>query len=137
MSHAKDAKRAKPQATLTEDDYNRLSGLVRSAAHAAPEVVHALEAELDRARVVANGHAPRAALMGREVEYRDDTTGRDHTVRLVFPAEADIAKGNISILTPIGAALIGLKAGDSMDWETPNGEPRRLTVLAVHAARDE
>lgn len=135
MPHSRHAPR-KPQVTLTEDDYNRLSGLVKSAAHAAPEIVHALSQELDRARVVANGHAPRAALMGREVEYRDDSTGRNHTVRLVFPANADIDKGRISILTPIGAALIGLKAGDSMDWETPTGEHRRLTVLAVHEGHD-
>ena len=61
----------------------------------------------------------------------DDTTGKVQTVTLVYPEEADISQGKISILTPIGTALIGLHAGHSITWETRSGELRRLTVLQV------
>jgi regulator of nucleoside diphosphate kinase len=50
---------------------------------------------------------------------------------LVFPGQADIAAGKISILTPIGAALIGLSQGQSIDWKTRDGRSRQLTILSV------
>jgi regulator of nucleoside diphosphate kinase len=65
------------------------------------------------------------------VEFRDDTTGKVQTVTLVYPEDADISKGRISVLTPIGTALIGVRAGDSISWETRTGDLRRLTVLQV------
>jgi regulator of nucleoside diphosphate kinase len=69
--------------------------------------------------------------MGCEVEFRDDTTGKVQTVTLVYPEDADISQGKISVLTPIGAALIGVRVGHSITWETRTGEMRRLTVLQV------
>ena len=54
-------------------------------------------------------------------------------VTLVFPGEADIAQGKISILTPIGAALIGLSAGQSIDWTARDGRIHRLKVESVEA----
>jgi regulator of nucleoside diphosphate kinase len=69
--------------------------------------------------------------IGSEVSFRDEVRGREQTVTVVLPADADIAKGRVSVLTPIGAALIGLRAGASIGWETREGEERRLTVLAV------
>jgi regulator of nucleoside diphosphate kinase len=71
--------------------------------------------------------------MGCEVDFRDDMTGRVQTVTLVYPQEADISKGRISVLTPIGTALIGLPVGKSIDWATRTGETKRLTVLKVCA----
>jgi regulator of nucleoside diphosphate kinase len=55
-------------------------------------------------------------------------------VTLVYPGEADIGQGRISVLTPVGAALIGLSKGQSIDWATRTGETRRLTVIEVHEA---
>ena len=49
--------------------------------------------------------------IGSQVSFRDEVTGREQTVSIVLPADADIAAGRVSVLTPIGAALIGLKAG--------------------------
>ena len=69
--------------------------------------------------------------MGCRIEFRDNATGKVQTVTLVYPGEADIARGRISVLTPIGAALIGLSAGQSIDWETRSGSIKRLTVLDV------
>ena len=74
---------------------------------------------------------PTRVCMGFEVAYRDDTTGRVQTVTLVYPNEADIAKGRASVLTPIGTALIGLAVGKSINWTTRTGEMKRLTVLEV------
>jgi regulator of nucleoside diphosphate kinase len=69
--------------------------------------------------------------MNSEVEFRDDTTGKVQRVTLVYPEEADISQRKISVLTPIGTALIGLPSGGSITWETPSGEVRQMTVLSV------
>ena len=69
--------------------------------------------------------------IGRAVTYRDESTGQEKTVAPVFPEDADIARGRISILTPIGVALIGLAEGASLHWDTRDGKRRVLTVLHV------
>jgi regulator of nucleoside diphosphate kinase len=69
--------------------------------------------------------------MNSKVEFRDDTTGKVKMVTLVYPDQADISQGKVSVLTPVGTALIGLRAGDSITWEAPNGQGRQLTVLSV------
>jgi regulator of nucleoside diphosphate kinase len=68
--------------------------------------------------------------MGSTVEFRADN-GQQRTVTLVFPGDADIAEGKISILTPIGTALIGLSPGQSISWAARDGRRQRLTVLKV------
>lgn len=125
--------RKKPRITLTAMDHERLLQLAEAAANTIPDVAAELMEELDRAHVLPKGrHAVDVVCMGSEVEFRDDITGRAQTVILVYPNEADIAQGKISILTPIGTALIGLPVGQSIDWTTRNGETKRLTVLQVH-----
>jgi regulator of nucleoside diphosphate kinase len=122
----------KPRITLTAADYEKLSTLAEAAMHTMPDVARELSAELDRAHILAEGKQRADAVhMGCEVDFRDDTTGRVQTVTLVYPHEADISKGQISVLTPIGTALIGLPLGQSIDWTTRTGESRRLTVLQV------
>jgi regulator of nucleoside diphosphate kinase len=71
--------------------------------------------------------------MGSRVTFRDDVTGQVRTVKLVYPGEADVAQGTISVLTPIGAALIGLSVSQSIEWDTVSGGRRSLTVLAADA----
>lgn len=123
---------AKPRITLTATDHEKLSALANAAANTMPEVAAELAEELDRAHVLAKGRHPvDTVCMGCEVEFRDDMTGRVQTVTLVYPNEADIAKGRISVLTPIGTALIGLAVGKSIDWITRNGDSKRLTVMQV------
>jgi regulator of nucleoside diphosphate kinase len=68
--------------------------------------------------------------MGSEVEFRDDT-GKVQTVTLVYPGEADISQRKISVLTPVGTALIGVRVGDAITWKTRSGDLRRLTVIQV------
>jgi regulator of nucleoside diphosphate kinase len=69
--------------------------------------------------------------IGSEVSFRDEASGRVQRVTIVLPPDADIDRQRVSVLTPIGAALIGLARGASIGWETREGEERRLTVLEV------
>lgn len=128
----KSAAGAKPRIALTAADHEKLSVLANAAANTMPDVAAELADELDRAHVLPQGrYASDTVCMGCEVDFRDDMTGRVQSVTLVYPQEADISKGRISVLTPIGTALIGLPVGKSIDWTTRTSELRRLTVLQV------
>jgi regulator of nucleoside diphosphate kinase len=121
---------ARPRITLSLNDYERLSLLARAAESRMPDLVAALAEDLERAHVLPNGAREQTVFMGSEVEFRDDS-GKVQTVTLVYPGDADISLRRISVLTPVGAALIGLSAGDSVTCETRNGDARELTVLKV------
>jgi regulator of nucleoside diphosphate kinase len=123
----------KPAISITRSDYERLSRLTQSNAVRNPDVADELLAELDRARVVEDGRiASGTVRMGSTLHFTSDL-GEDMRVTLAFPGEADIAQGKISILTPIGAALIGLSAGQSIDWTARDGRIHRLKVESVEA----
>ena len=109
-----------------------LAGARSTTTSSRADVAAILTEELDRAHVLAEGRRPEHTVcMGCEVAFRDDTTGKVQTATLVYPGEADISKGKISVLTPIGTALIGLRAGGSITCETRTGDLRRLTVLQL------
>jgi regulator of nucleoside diphosphate kinase len=131
--------RAKPTIILSAEDYERLSALANAARKRMPDLANELADEVDRAHVLAKGkHPQHIVCMNSEVEFRDDTIGKVQMVTLVYPEDADITQRKISVLTPVGTALIGLRTGQSITWEAPNGELRQLTVLSVrepHAAR--
>jgi regulator of nucleoside diphosphate kinase len=123
----------KPAISITRSDYEGLSRLAQSHVARNPDVADALLAELDRARVMEDGRiASETVRMGSTLHFTSDL-GEDMRVTLVFPGEADIAQGKISILTPIGAALIGLSAGQSIDWTARDGRIHRLKVESVEA----
>ncbi|WP_264051491.1 nucleoside diphosphate kinase regulator [Methylobacterium flocculans] len=125
-------KMTKPHIKMTKDDHERLARLASFAADRVPEVASFLADEVDRAKIVGDRACVSGLVqMGSQVEFRDDTTGKVQTVTLVYPGEADIEQGRVSVLTPIGAALIGLTLGQSMDWLTRTGTVKRLTVLDV------
>lgn len=69
--------------------------------------------------------------MESEVVFRDDISMQERSVTLVYPEAADVDTGKISILTPIGAALIGLSVGQTIEFQTPGGRWRSLTVMRV------
>ena len=112
--------------------HERLAQLAEAAAGTAPATAEFLAGEIERATVVPDT-APLAGIVGMESEviFRDDATGLQKQVTLVYPKSADIEAGRISVLTPIGAALIGLSAGQAISFETPSGELRSLTVMEV------
>ena len=93
--------------------------------------------EIDRARVVAGARMPADVVgIGNRVRYRDETTGREQTVSLVWPEASDITSGRVSVVTPIGVALLGLKQGARFDWRRRDGELRTLCVLEVLPASE-
>ena len=123
--------RREPAITLSRTDHSRLSRLAETASDRNPAVADGLLAELDRARVVADSSlADDVVRMGSTLRFTTDA-GEARTVTLVYPGEADIAAGKVSVLTPIGAALIGLSANQSIDWTALDGRIHRLTVESV------
>ncbi|MCA2009728.1 nucleoside diphosphate kinase regulator [Tritonibacter mobilis] len=122
----------RPRVVIGDDSLARLEALAEGAIQRNPDLADRLLGEIGRARIVAEAKVPQNVVaIGRAVTYRDETTGQDKTVIPVYPEEADIARGRISILTPIGVALIGLAEGASLYWDTRDGERRVLTVLDV------
>ncbi len=121
-----------PPIVLTAADHDRLSGLAEAATALVPDVYDYLTAELERAVVVESDEIPPVVVtMGARVAYRDEATGQERTVALVYPQDADLEAGRVSVLTPVGAALIGVAEGQSITWYTRQGEAKTLTVLAV------
>ncbi len=125
-----------PEILVTTSEHARLTTLAEHAVERNQSVATAerLLDELSRARIVADDALPDDAIaVGREIDYTDQHTGRTHTVRLVNPPDADIDAGRISVLSPIGAALLGLSVGQSIDWPVPDGSMRRVEVRAVRS----
>ena len=121
-----------PKIVIPARDYARLVGLAQAALNSMPDLAAGLSDELDRAYVLPDECDPGEVVrMGSEVQFRDHGTASVRTVTLVYPNAADIADGKISVLTPVGTALLGLAVGDSIDWEAPSGQSRALTVLSV------
>jgi regulator of nucleoside diphosphate kinase len=91
-----------------------------------------LRRELERAIVVSSAAMPPdVATLDSRVRYRDETEGVTRTVSLVYPSQADAAKGKVSVLAPVGTALLGLSEGESIEWAFPDGSLRRLTLEKV------
>lgn len=108
--------RRRPNIRISQSDHARLSALAGAVAARNPEASDELLAELERARIVPDGWIPTGTVqMGSTVTFKPDT-GDAKTATLVFPGDADITEGKVSILTPIGTALIGLSAGQSIMW---------------------
>ena len=90
-----------------------------------------LEAELDRAEVVLPGDVPfDVVTMNSEVAVRDMDSNEEMTFAVVFPSDADVNRQRISILAPIGTAVLGYRVGDTIDWKVP-GRTRRLKIERV------
>ena len=121
----------RPQIVIGEIEHRQLQILAMAGightADAADDLFH----EMDRARVVPDAALARDVVrMGSTVRYRTDT-GQEQVVTPVYPAHADISAGKISVLTPVGTALIGLRAGQSISWMTRNGRTQVLTAVSV------
>ncbi|RAI44330.1 nucleoside diphosphate kinase regulator [Rhodoplanes roseus] len=121
-----------PPIALRPADRERLEQLAQANLSRVPDTADYLAREVDRARVLPpDDNASDFVAMGSWVAFRDASTGRTRHVMLVYPEQADVTAGRISVLTPIGAALVGLSTGQSIAWRTPGGEERSLSVVAV------
>ena len=129
-------KRSKKPTTIyvTEHDYARLNGLIegnRERNFSDMQYLKRLEEELDRAEIVDPKEIPADVItMRSKVRLKDLVTGETNTYSLVFPTEANFTEGKISILAPIGTAILGYKQGDTIEWPVPAGV-RRLKVDEV------
>lgn len=125
----------RPRITVARSEHQQLLALAVSGNGSA--AADSLLDEMERARVVADPKLPTDVVrMGSRVQYRTDKN-EELEVVLVFPVAADISEGKISVLTPVGAALIGLRTGQSITWQARDGRKHALTVLAVHQQNEE
>lgn len=121
-----------PPLVLDERDESRLRRLAEQALDTAPEVARRLLDEIDRAEVLPPEAMPEDVVrIGSMVTYQDRNSGSIRTIRLVLPHEADVSAMRISVVSPIGAALIGLSAGQSIGWQIREGTEQVLTVVRV------
>lgn len=118
----------RPKIVVAQTEHRQLLAMAAGGSSAAAETL--LE-EMERARVVPDHKLPPDIVrMGSRVQYRTDNDDLKD-VTLVYPALADISEGRISVLTPVGAALIGLRTGQSITWRALNDSKHVLTVLSV------
>ena len=122
----------RPPIHLLDSQSDLLGNLALMAEHRIPVVSAMLLTEIERAEIHDRDTLPRDVVtLGSELEYRDEGSGAQRWVRLVLPAEADIEAGRISVLTPMGAGLIGLSTGQAIEWPDLEGRERRIRILAV------
>lgn len=119
-----------PPIAIPGDEHQRLQTIAEAALRTSPHSARFLLDELNRAAVSTRLNR-RTVRMGVPVVFRDHSSGRDRRVRVVYPGEADPAAGRISVLTPVGAALVGLGEGQSMEWHDRRGNRRMLRVLRI------
>ena len=119
---------------VTESDFERIQSLIESCRSSWRQDLHqldTLEEELDKAKIVKPADIPPDVVtMNSRVRVKDITVGREFVCQIVFPKDADSGLNRISILAPIGSALLGYRSGSTVEWQMPSGT-RRLKVLSV------
>ncbi|WP_165793484.1 GreA/GreB family elongation factor [Hyphococcus luteus] len=120
----------KPVIYVTDTDYEVLSRLsdVGGGASAGARL---LADELDRAVKVRVDHADAFVTIGSHVKFRDVSNGQVKDVQLVLPKDADINAGRISVLTPVGASLIGLTTNARVQWSGAGMRKREMEILSI------
>ena len=121
-----------PPIIVSNRDFNRLEQLLDSPGLRRHPAAVALMDELNRADVLPPEQMPEGVVtMHSTVECEDELAGERHTLTLVYPHESNVDSGHVSVLAPVGSALLGLRVGDSIDWPMPSGRSARLHVLAI------
>ncbi|VVE07520.1 nucleoside diphosphate kinase regulator [Pandoraea anhela] len=122
----------RPSITVSSLDLDRLYSVIENAPRAALPYVEALETELARASVVDPEQMPAdVATMNSVVRYRDLATQQEHRVTLVYPQHLAATENGISVLAPVGSALLGLRIGQSIHWQVPGGHLIELELLGL------
>ena len=130
MSHLQTAL---PPICLKVTEIDRLRKIAEAASHADPHTTAFLKREIERAEILtAKRVLVGLVTMNSDVTFRDDIGRQERTVELTYPEEADVEGDRISILTPVGAALIGLSVGQTIEFQNPSGGWRSLTVLKAY-----
>jgi regulator of nucleoside diphosphate kinase len=125
----------RPRLVIDERAYPRLLALAERARAQAPELADRLMEEIERAELRPSSEMPHDVVtLGSEVTFRQDE--RTQTVQIVAPEDADIERRRISVLTPVGAALLGLAVGQRISWPMPDKHSSVLEVVAVRQPRE-
>ena len=123
---------ARPPITLIDTEAEALSNLAMAWLDRSAMGANLLLQELDRAETYdRTSLPPNVATMMSHVVYVDERSGEKREVQLVYPKDADIGAGRLSILTPVGAGLIGLRTGQAISWPDRTGKERLLTIARV------
>ncbi|TNE30341.1 MAG: nucleoside diphosphate kinase regulator [Sphingomonadales bacterium] len=123
---------ARPPIHMIDREADALAGLALEAEARLPQVSALLLDEISRAHIHGEGKIPEDVVtMMASAEFIDEATGASRTIQLVYPRDADISSGRVSILTLVGAGLIGLREGQSIRWPDRSGRERMLSVVKV------
>jgi regulator of nucleoside diphosphate kinase len=118
-----------PRIMVTSTDMERLRTLIDTTAG---DQADTLDEELLRAEVVDPTQVPPDVVtMNSRVVYRDEDTGETREVTLSYPKDASLEQGRVSVLAPVGAALLGLSVGQEIEWKQPGGKHKRLRIVSV------
>ncbi|ULU23503.1 nucleoside diphosphate kinase regulator [Dyella terrae] len=122
---------SKPAIIISSLDLQRIEALLERMPPTQAAQYQALRGELDRADVLEPADIPADVVtMNSVVTFKDDDSGDELTISLVYPSGAGVP-GTVSILAPVGSALLGLKVGQPIEWPTPDGRRRQLRVLEI------
>lgn len=123
---------SRPAIIINDLDAERLDRLLEQPQYATLPVAQALNAELDRAEMRSPEAIPADVVtMNSRVKFRDLTSGEEHVRTLVYPTNLTDSDSQLSVMAPVGAALLGVRVGDTIDWTLPNGNQTNLEVLAL------
>lgn len=123
---------SQPDIIISELDYNRIDNLLRTTAGISTNIKSALLTELERAELVAPEQIPaNVVTMNSQVKFSVISTGVTFTLKLVYPKDMDDSGNTISILAPVGSAMLGLKEGDEIDWQDGQGGMLQVRIEAI------
>ena len=118
---------------LSRLDVERIEGLLDAPALRDSPVAKRLRGEIDRAEILEPANMPKNVVsMNSSVDCVDESSDKHYTLTLVYPKDANADAGQISVLAPVGSALLGLRVGHSIDWPGQGGRTLRLKVTAIH-----
>jgi len=122
---------ARPSIVMSRLDYDRIEALLEGANERGIDTA-SLEAEMERADVVEPAQMPGDVIsMNSTARFVDESSGEERELTLVYPRDATGEPGRVSILAPVGSALLGLRVGQSIDWPMPGNRTLSLRVLSI------
>lgn len=121
-----------PNIIISENDYTRLENLLQTSAGIPAKIKAALQLELERADLVAPEQIPaNVVTMNSQVKFSVISTGVDFILKLVYPKDMDDSGNTISILAPVGSAILGLQEGDEINWPDGHGGLLQVRIESI------
>ncbi|MCX5834436.1 MAG: nucleoside diphosphate kinase regulator [Deltaproteobacteria bacterium] len=122
----------KPPITISSTDLDRIESVLDSSSSKRLPALDQLREELDRAKIVEPENMPPGVItMNSSARCVDEKSNKEYHFTLVYPSDANVDQNRVSILSPMGSAMLGLAEGQSIEWELPGGRQLKLRVLEV------